>query len=368
MTEQGRVIYFINGLTRGGAEIGLRSLLENGLFEGYDFRVIILHRGSAELRREVGALAGEDRIIEASTSPKLTIRGCVIGMYLLFRTIVTFRPDSVILSLKQANIIGRFVLYAFPKVKCIAFEHIAELERGPAVALYSKLLRLTSGRVDSVWADCTTTLNATRVYFKPRPREEKVVPLFLASDEAPLKSCYELSGPARIVTAGRLVSRKRVDLLLKTIRILADRGRIVVLTIYGEGPMKSAFQQLANELGIGQQVEFAGFKHKWYADAAEHDLFIHMSDEEGFCIVVAEAMMVGLPVIANAVGGIRDYSCDGRTAVHLASMDPQYVADIIGRHLDCENHRQYLGNCAAGWIKSTYRRERVKELYRSVEF
>jgi glycosyltransferase involved in cell wall biosynthesis len=367
MTEQGRVIYFINGLTRGGAEIGLRSLLENGLFEGCDFRVIILHRGSAELRREVGALAGESRIIEASRSPKLTIRGCVIGMYLLVRTIVTFRPVSVILSLKQANIIGRFVLYAFPRIKCIAFEHIAELERGPAVALYSKLLKLTSGRVDSVWADCTTTLHATRVYFRSRPREEKVVPLFLASDEAPLKSCYELSDPARIVTAGRLVSRKRVDLLLRAIRILADRGRIVVLTIYGEGPMKSAFQQLANELGISQQVKFAGFKHKWYADAAEHDLFIHMSDEEGFCIVVAEAMMVGLPVIANAVGGIRDYSCDGRTAAHLSSMDPQYVADIIGRHLDCENHRQHLGNCAAGWIKSTYRRERVKELYRSVD-
>ncbi|MDB5505287.1 MAG: hypothetical protein JWR89_5189 [Tardiphaga sp.] len=368
MTEQRRVIYFINGLTRGGAEIGLRSLLENGLFDGHDFRVIILHRGSPDLRREVGLLTGEDRIIEASESSRLTMRGCFVGTYLLLRTIITFRPDSIILSLKQANIIGRLVLYAFPKVKCIAFEHIAELERGPAVALYTHLLRWTSSRVDSVWADCTTTLTATRTYFKPRQREEEVVPLFLASDDVPLKNCYELSGPARIVTAGRLVSRKRIDLLLHAIRILTDRGRPTVLTIYGEGPMRSAFQHLSETLGIGRQVKFAGFKHRWYSDAKEHDLFIHMSDEEGFCIVVAEAMMVGLPVVANAVGGIRDYSNDGTTAIHLSSMDPEHVADVIGRCLDCESNRHSLGLCAAQGIKSTYRRDRVKELYRSVEF
>jgi glycosyltransferase involved in cell wall biosynthesis len=368
MSEQRRVIYFINGLTRGGAEIGLRSLLENGLFDGHDFRVIILHRGSAELRREVGRLAGEDRIIEASDSPRLTVFGCVVGMCLLLRTILKFQPDSVILSLKQANIIGRIVLYAFPRIKCIAFEHIAELERGRAVALYTTLLRLTSPRVDSVWADCTTTLMATRTYFKPRQREEKVVPLFLASDEAPLKSCYGLSGPARIVTAGRLVSRKRIDLLLQAIRILADRGRSIVLTIYGEGPMRPAFQRLADELAIDDRVEFAGFRHKWYADAKEHDLFIHMSDEEGFCIVVAEAMMVGLPVVANAVGGIRDYSADGVTAIHLASLDPEHVANIIGKYLDCERNRHALGLRAAEGIKSTYQRDRVRELYRNVDF
>lgn len=368
MTAPRRVIYFINGLTRGGAEIGLRSLLENGLFEGYDFRVIILHRGSAELRREVGLLAGEHRLIEASASPNLTMTGCIRGMYLLARTIATFRPDSVILSLKQANIIGRLVLYAYPNVKCIAFEHIAELERGPAVKLYTRLLRWTSNRVDSVWADCTTTLKETRVYFSPRQREEEIIPLFLANDEAPLKSCYKLSGPARIVTAGRLVNRKRIDLLLKAIRILLDRGRPVSLTIFGEGPMKLAFQQLARDLGIGDQVEFAGFKHRWYEHAKDHDLFIHMSDEEGFCIVVAEAMMVGLPVIANAVGGIRDYSNDGVTAAHLTSLDPQYVADVMTQYLDCENNRHSLGLRAAEDIKSFYQRDRVIELYRSVAF
>jgi glycosyltransferase involved in cell wall biosynthesis len=170
------------------------------------------------------------------------------------------------------------------------------------------------------------------------------------------------------VTAGRLVSRKRIDLLLRAVRILIDRGRPAVLTIYGEGPMKASFKQLADDLDIGHLVEFAGFRHQWYAAAKDHDLFIHMSDEEGFCIVVAEAMMVGLPVIANAVGGIRDYSNDGVTAVHLSSMDPQYVADIVVQYLDCESNRHSLGLQAAEGIKSSYKRERVMEQYRSVGF
>jgi glycosyltransferase involved in cell wall biosynthesis len=367
MTDQRRVIYFLNGLNRGGAEIGLRCLLENGLFDGRDFRLILLHRGSPELRREVAALAGEHRIVEASDSARLTVLGCLIGTYSLIHTIVKFRPDTVILSLKQANIIGRIVLYAFPRIRCISFEHIVELERGVAVTLYSSLLRLTSSRVDGVWADCATTLNATRRYFKPRLRDETVVPLFLATSDAPLKSCYKISAPVRIVTAGRLVNRKRIDILLKAIRILANRGRSATLTIYGEGPMRPTFQALANDLGLGARVNFAGFQQKWYAAAKEHDLFIHVSDEEGFCIVVAEAMMVGLPVVANAVGGIRDYSNDGVSALHLSSMAPEHVADVIGQFLDCEARRHQLGARAAMEIRTNYQHQRIRQLYRNIE-
>src|SRR5262249_6815075 len=150
----------------------------------------------------------------------LTIVACLVGSFLFLRTLVTFRPQVVVLSLKQANIIGRIGLYAFPGTKCISFEHIAELEKGPRTGLYEWLLRLTSKRVDGVWADCRKTLESTRGYFKPRNREETVVPLFVTSDDAPLKRRYELGKPVRIVTAGRLIKRKRIDLLLRSLQIL----------------------------------------------------------------------------------------------------------------------------------------------------
>ena len=53
------------------------------------------------------------------------------------------------------------------------------------------------------------------------------------------------------------------------------------------------------------------------AQAIEADIFLNLSEAEGFCIVVAEAMLAGLPVIAVDVGGIRDYGLDGENMLKL---------------------------------------------------
>ena len=51
----------------------------------------------------------------------------------------------------------------------------------------------------------------------------------------------------------------------------------------------------------------------------EADIFLNLSEVEGFCIVVAEAMLAGLPVIAVDVGGIRDYGRDGENMLKLSA-------------------------------------------------
>ena len=55
--------------------------------------------------------------------------------------------------------------------------------------------------------------------------------------------------------------------------------------------------------------------------ATKADIFLNLSEAEGFCIVVAEAMLAGLPVIAVDVGGIRDYGLDGENMVKLSTAD-----------------------------------------------
>jgi len=55
---------------------------------------------------------------------------------------------------------------------------------------------------------------------------------------------------------------------------------------------------------MADTVSLKGYKPGWFEFAREADIFVNLSDTEGFCIVVAEAMSVGLPVIATDVGGI----------------------------------------------------------------
>jgi glycosyltransferase involved in cell wall biosynthesis len=364
--KQPRVVYFLNGLGRGGAELGLRTMLEHGLFAQVSLRVNVLFRGSEDLRRDIESLIGRENLVEGTLEKKLTVFGTVLGSCKFLYQLIAFRPQVVILSLKQANIIGRFLLYFFPGVRCIAFEHIAHLERGRAVGIYERALRALSNRVDEVWGDCPATLQATREYYRVSPKVQTFVPLFVAPCDAPSKSEYALHSPARIVAASRLVPRKRLDVLLQAIRLVKDNGHKIELTIFGEGPDKDRLERIAAELQIGRIVTVAGFVSEWWRVAAESDMFVHLSEDEGFCITVAEAMVVGLPVIASSVGGIPDYSRDSLDAVHLRSLDPSDVARAIVSLLNDDAKRSELGLAAASNIRSRFAAAPIQRQYKEI--
>ena len=282
-------------------------MLKHGLFSQVNLRVIAMFRGSEELHDDITRLVGNGNLIEGRAGEKLTIAAAGIGSCKLLYQLFTFKPEIVVLSLKQANIIGRFLLYFFPRIWCVAFEHIAHLEQGRAVRFYERALRLLSRRVDEVWGDCPATLHATRAYYGVRCKSQTFVPLFVASCDAPLKTEYTLHSPVRIAAASRLVPRKRLDVLLRATRLIIESGHKVELTIFGDGPEKANLERLAADLQLSSVVTFAGFVDEWWRLGTESDVFVHLSEDEGFCITVAEAMMVGLPVIASSVGEISDY-------------------------------------------------------------
>lgn len=361
-----RVLYVINGFNRGGAEIGLRTMLEHGFLGGCDIRVLGLHEGAADLRAAIARLVGPENLIVASDGPALTLSGLWRGFRTLRATLRTFRPHAVVLSLRQANIVGRIALLDQHASRCIAFEHIARLEAGRLTSVYATLLWLLSPRVDEVWADCQVTLDGARRYHRGR-RRERVVPLFVADAGAARKADYRLGAPVRLVTAGRLIRRKRVDVLLHALARLRRDGRDCTLTVFGDGPDRPRLVQMADALGLGPSVTFAGFQPRWYDAASDHDLCVNLSNEEGFCIVVAEAMMVGLPVLASPVGGVLEYTRDGHDAVHAAvPPEPAGIARQISGLLADADRRRALGEAAAGRIAGTYGAQAASAVYASL--
>lgn len=95
--------------------------------------------------------------------------------------------------------------------------------------------------------------------------------------------------------------------VIKTVKLLADRGHDVYVTFLGDGILKEEYKQYANQLGISDRVVFAGLlssPDKVRNELLKSDIFIFPTLGEGLPRSVIEAMAVGLPCLASPVDGI----------------------------------------------------------------
>jgi len=341
-----RILYVINGFDPGGAEHGLLSLLQNEFFAGHELKILAFCRGRGALSTRIASVAGASNVVLVSEEATLTLRTLLAGARALWREHRTWRPEVVVLSLKQANIVGRLVACFFPTSQCVSFEHIARYRARRLEWLYHYLLWGLSFRVDEIWADSHETHRETQRYFVRRRRKQHVLPVFYTDECAPHKTSYALHTPLRLVAAGRLVGRKNMMVAIEAVRAMRARGDAVSLDIFGDGPDAPMMQEAINAWGLADAVRLAGYQQDWASHALGHDVFVNLSDTEGFCIVVAEAMAAGLPVVATAVGGIREYGRDGQNILKMDLPDATELIAQIDRLTLHESLRRRLGESA----------------------
>jgi glycosyltransferase involved in cell wall biosynthesis len=359
-----RILYVLNGFDQGGAERGLLKLVESGAFEDHELRVLALCRGRGDLANAITDRLGR-RVQFITDRETLTLWACSAGFFSILRTSFAFRPHKMVLSLKQANVVGRSAAMLMPSLTCIAFEHTAEYRARRFQWLYGPLLRLLSIRVDEVWADSAETLENTRRYFLPRRREGHVIPVFVAAEHAPFKTEYGLGSGVRLAAAGRLVAGKNLALLIEAMVLLREDDVEAKLDVYGDGPEKQAIKAMLLEHGLQDHVAMHGYRGDWVGQATAADIFLNLSEVEGFCIVVAEAMLAGMPVIAVDVGGIRDYGLDGENMLKLSAAHAQGARAAILRLMFDQSLRERLGRRARADMLRGYDavacREQVEE-------
>jgi glycosyltransferase involved in cell wall biosynthesis len=348
-----RILYVVNGFDQGGAEHGLLRLVENGAFEDHEVRILAFCRGRGGLADKFGARLGK-RVQFVTNADTLTFWACSAGFFSILRTAFSFRPHKMVLSLKQANVVGRAAAMLMPSLTCVAFEHTSEYRARRFQWLYGPLLRLLSARVDEVWADSAETLERTRRYFLPRRREGHVIPLFVAAENLPFKTEYGLGSGVRLAAAGRLLADKNLAVLIETLVLLREHNVDMMLDIYGDGPEKQAIEALFVERGLQDRVTLHGYRADWVSEATDADVFLNLSEMEGFCIVVAEAMLAGLPVIAVDVGGIRDYGLDGENMVKLSAPDAEDACAAILHLIADSSLRERLGRRARADMMRCY--------------
>ncbi len=156
---------------------------------------------------------------------------------------------------------------------------------------------------------------------------------------------------ALVLAAGALVPRKGYDSLLRSISKLQERP---VLCIAGGGPDRVALQALAAELGVEDCVRFLGRRSDIPNLLAAADLFAMPSHAEGLGIAALEAMAVGLPLLASAVGGLKDLVVDGETGLLLPHGDVDAWATALERTLADPEARKSMGQAGRRRVQESF--------------
>ncbi len=112
-------------------------------------------------------------------------------------------------------------------------------------------------------------------------------------------------GGGGVVVVGRLTQQKNLGVVLEAMALLKREGRERQLTVIGDGPERRSLEYRAQQLGIGDSSSFLGAIPPEEVPGAigDADVLAFPAVGEGLGLVVAEALMLGVPVIASKQGG-----------------------------------------------------------------
>jgi glycosyltransferase involved in cell wall biosynthesis len=240
---------------------------------------------------------------------------------------------------------------------------IERMRRGQQLALSGLMLR-TALRCDRFVA-----LNQAivRDLFACGVDRDRIVRIPNGVDTSPdgVKRTYDLHSPVQLLFVGRLHEQKGVDTLLRSLSELGRRrdDLQISLQVLGDGPERAKLAELAERLGVSDEVTFLGSRKDAGSLLRRSDIFVLPSRAEGLSNALLEAMALGLPVVASNVPGNEDVVDHISNGVLFSVDDASSLASALIRVLEDSELRVAIGQRALRTVEERYELRRVARRY-----
>lgn len=142
-------------------------------------------------------------------------------------------------------------------------------------------------------------------------------------------------GPIRVVCVRQLWRLYRVDLLIRAVAQLRDRGVAVECDIAGDGEEREALESLTRELALEDRVRFHGYVQPAQAERllASGDVYVSTSETDGLSVSLLEALALGVVPVLTDIPANRGWVEDGVSGVlvgHSADEVAQAIVTAAG--------------------------------------
>jgi glycosyltransferase involved in cell wall biosynthesis len=156
----------------------------------------------------------------------------------------------------------------------------------------------------------------------------------------PLDVVADSLGPATFVYVGRLTSQKALPVALEALAAVPGARLLLI----GDGPERTTLQALAGKLGLSDRVEFAGAqpRDRVLSALAGARAAVLSSEWENLPHAAVEALAVGTPVVATAVGGVPEVVHDDVNGLLVPAGDVAAFAAAMQRLLEDDSLRDRL--------------------------
>lgn len=360
---QRRLAIVIHSLDGGGAEWTAARMASHWAEAGHSVTLITLDSAGAD--RYCLSAKVERRALDVmglSSNPLAAIRNNFRRIRALHRAIADVKPDHVISLTDKTNVL---TLAACRKlaVPVIVAERIDP--RYHSIGRVWSYLRerfypqaaavvvQTEGIREAVrpLAPSRPVYVIPNVVEKPGPKkgtslisQEGPEGVSQKSVMSPFSGTFWVPERRRVLGMGRLAGQKGFDLLIRAFAQTADRRPKWDLVIMGEGPERSALEQLVEQLGLVDRVFLPGWIENPDEALESADLFVLSSRYEGFPNALLEAMAAGLPVISfDCPSGPYEIIRDGYDGLLVRNGSVEWLAAAMDRLMRDETARRLLG-------------------------
>jgi glycosyltransferase involved in cell wall biosynthesis len=207
--------------------------------------------------------------------------------------------------------------------------------------LYRKAERLAVGATDHTFA---VSQDIARHLRASMPRlADRIEVLYLGIGEAPdvgssrsdmrAKLAME-DDDALIVSVARLAPQKSLDVLIDAVASMGSRPMVAVI---GEGPLHGQLRDRVKDRGLEGRFHLLGFRDDAADWIAAADVFCLSSAWEGVPLAAQEAILLGTPVVATDVGGMRELIANKVSGRLVPPRDPVLLAAALEETLSGED-------------------------------
>lgn len=158
-----------------------------------------------------------------------------------------------------------------------------------------------------------------------------------------------------LLMVARLDPIKDHATVLKAVARLKVAFPALRLRLVGDGPTRPTLEALATELGLLAHIDWCGAREDVPELMGQADLFVFgTTAEEGFGIVLAEAMAAGLPIVCTDSGPCAEVLGEGLAGCLVKAGDPLELSEAIGKLLRDPGLAQDYAAKASVWVRQRY--------------